>query len=342
MVSLVVMCSGCVSSSSSDSADDVVVEKTSTNDNTEPKENEETKDDEKPKTEEPVEEGLPDEYVAVFYEAYSTKSFDGSYGKEEAADGKKYLIVDITVYNNGYDEISVNPLYFDAIVDGVEYDYSIDSYSLENDLDSVNLRNGGKTSGSLAFEIPEDSSSTYSIEYNPITWDKLNIIYNPEDVDIEEAQKAAASSSNTGAEKSTPTTSNDDTDSDSVNIITAATVTESFNYNIGSYEYTREAPSGKTYLITYISIENNGYDEISTSPLYFDAIVDGVGYSYASDTYSLENHLESVDLRNGGKTSGLLIYEIPKGSDSYELEYDPISWDKLNIKYEYISWDEIE
>ncbi|MBP2172472.1 DUF4352 domain-containing protein [Methanococcus voltae] len=352
MLSLVVMCSGCTSSSSDSGSDEVVIQNTNLNDDesTTAKENEEPKEEskviEEPK-EEPKEEGLPDEYVAVFHETQSAKTINYKLGSssytEEADDGKKYLIVDLTIFNNGYDEISINPLYFDAVVDGVEYPHSIDSYHLENYIGTKDIRSGGKVSGQLAFEIPDDSSSKYAIEYSPITFDRLNILYNPENVDIAKTQKAISSTNtNEEDEKSTSTSSNDES-SESVAVTFSGTQMNSFKYSLGDYESVREADSGKTFLITAIVIENKGYDEVSVNPFYFKAIVDGVGYTYSPASHSLENSLESVDLRNGGKTSGLLAFEIPDDSSSnFEIEYDPITFDKLNIKYSSIAWEDIE
>lgn len=88
--------------------------------------------------------------------------------------------------------------------------------------------------------------------------------------------------------------------------------------------YTEPAP-GKVFLLLKMEIENHGYTEFSVSPLYFNIIIDGVEYSYDSATYSLDERglapLDSVKLRDGGKTSGCLVYQIPTGKTQYVIEY---------------------
>jgi len=98
--------------------------------------------------------------------------------------------------------------------------------------------------------------------------------------------------------------------------------------------YTKPDP-GKVFLLLNMEIENHGYSEFSVNPLYFPIIIDGVEYSRDSATYALDDlgfaPLDTVKLRNGGKTSGGLVYQIPEGKTQYAIEYDGIG--SYNFKY---------
>lgn len=90
--------------------------------------------------------------------------------------------------------------------------------------------------------------------------------------------------------------------------------------------YTKPAP-GKVFLLLNMEIENHGYTEFSVNPLYFSIVIDGVEYSYDSATYAIDERglapLDSVRIRDGGKTSGCLVFQIPQGKENsrYVIEY---------------------
>lgn len=100
--------------------------------------------------------------------SYSTKKTSkvGEY-TSSAKPGKTFLIVTMTIENNGYkDEILTNPNYFYVLIDNIKYKYDSSSYSLTDALDSsAEIMNGGKLTGSLAFEIPDDAA-TYQLKYD--------------------------------------------------------------------------------------------------------------------------------------------------------------------------------
>jgi|GEM_PF-4570542 len=94
--------------------------------------------------------------------------------------GKVFLVVNMTIKNEGYDKFSVNPFYFNAIVNNIQYGYDSNSYYLVNYLESVDVLNNGTLTGSLAFQIPvSDSSSLLNLTYNApfvsynIIWSKI-------------------------------------------------------------------------------------------------------------------------------------------------------------------------
>lgn len=90
---------------------------------------------------------------------------------------------------------------------------------------------------------------------------------------------------------------------------------------IGSWSV---AKPGHVYLIVSLDIENRGYESFSTNSFCFYAIVDQVRYSTA--WVSTDDELPLVDLLDGGKVSGNIVFEVPKqnGSVTYSLTYDAI------------------
>jgi hypothetical protein len=68
----------------------------------------------------------------------------------------------------------------------------------------------------------------------------------------------------------------------------------------------------------------------------FRALVDGVEYGYSSATFALDRinlpHLQTVTLRNGGFTSGYLVFEVP---DAETITYRIIDTRHALYKFEY-------
>lgn len=81
------------------------------------------------------------------------------------------------------------------------------------------------------------------------------------------------------------------------------------------------ANGDSTYVYVYVSAKNDGDDTIHVNPNDFTlADSNGNTASHYSDTYSLSNYFDAVDLRPGQKTSGWLIFLMLK-DDRYSLGY---------------------
>ena len=103
--------------------------------------------------------------ITVTYSSSIASHIDGTYGAvypERAGD--VFLIVNMSIHNQGYDSFSVGPGYFSVIVNSIEYDESAYTYSLDNYLQSVGVLGGGLMTGSIAYEIPE-GATTFLIQY---------------------------------------------------------------------------------------------------------------------------------------------------------------------------------
>ena len=100
--------------------------------------------------------------------SYSTRTSNkiGSYS--EAPAGKTFLIITMTIENNGYKELNTNPNYFVLLINNIKYTYDSTTYSLEDKLDSVDIMDGGKLTGSVAFAVPTGTTEfqlKYDMEY---------------------------------------------------------------------------------------------------------------------------------------------------------------------------------
>lgn len=98
---------------------------------------------------------LPSKYVLLNHSGELT-DYIGRY--TEANSGKTFLVIEMELENRGYNTVDINPNYFAVVIDKVAYPYDKATYSTESPLDSVALLDGGKTSGYLVFQIPEDKT----------------------------------------------------------------------------------------------------------------------------------------------------------------------------------------
>ncbi|MBA2840897.1 hypothetical protein HNP87_001429 [Methanococcus maripaludis] len=109
----------------------------------------------------------PENKLVINCGAEVTNEFerDEYQSKITAGSTKIFLILYLTFENHGYDEINVNPDYFNIIVENIEYAPCYESRYLNSNLESVTLKNGENISGTLIFEVPEYESINYDINY---------------------------------------------------------------------------------------------------------------------------------------------------------------------------------
>lgn len=98
---------------------------------------------------------LPSKYVLLNNSGELT-DYIGRY--TEANSGKTFLVIEMELENHGYSTVNINPNYFAVVIDKVVYPYDKATYSTESPLGTVALLDGGKTSGYLVFQIPEDKT----------------------------------------------------------------------------------------------------------------------------------------------------------------------------------------
>lgn len=92
---------------------------------------------------------------------------------------------------------------------------------------------------------------------------------------------------------------------------------------IGSYQ----AETGKTFLVAGLSINfvGSGSDTFYVDSSVFNVEVSGVRYPYSLASFSLGplglSPLKTTTLVNGGSTTGYLAFEVPDGTNNFEIKY---------------------
>ena len=85
------------------------------------------------------------------------------------------------------------------------------------------------------------------------------------------------------------------------------------------------AQAGRAYLIIHMDIENNGCPRFVFDPNHYVAVKDGVEYAPLNITRVIQPRLAILDrvtLRDAGKISGCLIFEVPYSEQiAYTIEY---------------------
>lgn len=105
-----------------------------------------------------------------------TKSNGNEFDKP--AEGKEYVIVHITIDNNGDKEISYNPFNFKMKnSNGQIEDQDLITIDTDTSLTSGELAPGGTISGTLSFEQPIDDNGLQLI-FEPSFWNEDKVIFN--------------------------------------------------------------------------------------------------------------------------------------------------------------------
>lgn len=98
--------------------------------------------------------------------------------------------------------------------------------------------------------------------------------------------------------------------------------------SIGQFGQPKE---GKVFLIITMNIENKGYDKFNTNTFNFNLIANNIKYDVATESFSLDDKLDSVDLLDGGSIKGSIAFEVPANIGTYQLKYE--GFGSQNIVY---------
>lgn len=97
---------------------------------------------------------------------------------ETPSEGKEYVIVHVSIENNGDDEISYNPFNFKMKnSNGQIEDEGFIMVDSDTSLSSGDLASGGNVSGTLSFEQPIDDDGLQLI-FEPSFWGTDEILFN--------------------------------------------------------------------------------------------------------------------------------------------------------------------
>lgn len=85
---------------------------------------------------------------------------------EKAKDGKIFIVASVLIENVGKKDVSYNPFYF-KMIDAEKFEYEKGIVSDDNRLTSGELSEGGKTKGTVVFEVPNDAKGLVLIHEPP-------------------------------------------------------------------------------------------------------------------------------------------------------------------------------
>lgn len=86
-----------------------------------------------------------------------------------------------------------------------------------------------------------------------------------------------------------------------------------------SGNFAGQTASGFLKLVVDLTIENGGYKSFNTSPSNFSVTVDNYSYPAA------ENDLQTVDLADGDKISGKLVFQVPPVAATTRIGYQIVN-----------------
>ncbi|UCC57593.1 MAG: DUF4352 domain-containing protein [Candidatus Bathyarchaeum sp.] len=114
--------------------------------------------------------------ITISYSSQTADVVTTIYGDNIQSDsGKDFLILDMTIDNNGYESFSTNQYWFHVIVEDIEYDFDYHSVLLE-DWMTVDVLDGETFQGILMFQIPE-SASSFTLVYES-AFSEYKIVWN--------------------------------------------------------------------------------------------------------------------------------------------------------------------
>ena len=99
--------------------------------------------------------------INISYNTQTKNSLD--FGLLTPKKGYTYVLVTMTITNNGYDSFSTDPSYFSVTANNVVY--SFDGATFDENWTTVQINNGGTFSGTMVFQIPSGQSIS-SLSYS--------------------------------------------------------------------------------------------------------------------------------------------------------------------------------
>lgn len=97
-------------------------------------------------------------------------NFKSNYPYHNPDDGKEFIEVNVTLENLGDSETSYGTYDFSMVnSDGSKVDVDFQTYSIDGGLSSAELIAGGKITGTLVFQVPQNDSKL-TLYYSPSIW----------------------------------------------------------------------------------------------------------------------------------------------------------------------------
>ena len=248
------------------------------------------------------------------------KSAGTKYDKPK--DGQEYVIVTIAIKNKGSAEIDYNTYDFQmSNSQGQLSDQVFTIVNAETTLGSGQLMSNGVVTGTVVFEQPIDDSALELI-YKPSFWGDITVnfdvlnslesfdVLKSDVVSIIGEEYAIGEAGTLGSTQI---------------IVKDMVLSDGSRYD--------KPKDGYDYVILTVEITNIGKGQISYNPYYFTMMnSQGQVTNAAFSIIDSDTSLGSGELLSGGKVSGTIVFEQPKGDEGLKLIYEEafsFSSDKL-------------
>jgi len=119
---------------------------------------------------------IPDERFITITYSHRVNDYVGM-RESGSSSGMTYLFVTMTIENHGYKSFNVNPYNWQVEIDNIRYNHHWVTYDLKDRLSTQDIMDGGKLTGSIAFEIPRNGTNPDNYEYS-IIYDQAFNDYN--------------------------------------------------------------------------------------------------------------------------------------------------------------------
>lgn len=102
------------------------------------------------------------------------------------------------------------------------------------------------------------------------------------------------------------------------------------------------APSGYTYAVCTVYIQNNARQSVSTNPGYWNLVIDGVTYNHDVMTFSSVIDYNNVDVGYGGEFETQFVFLIRDDKTRGSIYYSGYDMPCMNMIKHYKTADELE
>jgi hypothetical protein len=116
--------------------------------------------------------------IAINYSTTQVQQIWNGFSYDTPSSGNTWLIVNVTITNNGYDSFDTNPTWFHVVAKNIAYNYDPETFTVNN-WSTVSVLSGGTYSGALVFQVPVGSTIS-AMKYTGFygAFQSYNIIWN--------------------------------------------------------------------------------------------------------------------------------------------------------------------
>jgi outer membrane biosynthesis protein TonB len=121
----------------------------------------------------PTPSPTPTATITIQHKGVTYSALVDKYGLIDKPDtGNVWLVVNMTITNNGYSSFNTNPNYFSVTINNIKYNYDSETFSYGYWNTGIDILNGGSYNGALVFQVPS-SATSFALAY-----DRYGMTYN--------------------------------------------------------------------------------------------------------------------------------------------------------------------